>query len=206
LDPGCYSCNFLSFSYIFRTSLHFQFTYNNCVYLLVTVLKEDPKDQQAQRSVHSLVLHLLTWAKRNNASNQSVDELLKLLSPFLAERASHISFPQKQADALKIFKPFLQTLKIHELELCKNGCYRFEEDTIEAACPECLTPRRLPDGQRTTCTFAKFNLKDKLRLLYSRPNLVALLKSHSTIVPEYNAAGERLLHGVQLYTVRMCSH
>jgi len=62
-----------------------------------------------------------------------------------------------------------------------------------SACPTCNTPRRLEDGSKTTCTFHKFALEDKLRQLFARPDQVPLLISHANKVPD--DANMREVHG-----------
>ena len=76
---------------------------------------------------------------------------------------------------------FYDLLKITTWEFCMCGEHKFGTPlNVEPECPLCDAPRRDENNQRTTCTFTKYDLKNKLRSLFSRPNYVALLKWHAT--------------------------
>ena len=61
------------------------------------------------------------------------------------------------------------------------------------SCPLCGTKRKADDGTLTTCTFTFFDLKEKLRLLFARPNFVPLLTSLANHEPNHECM--RSVHG-----------
>jgi hypothetical protein len=117
---------------------------------------------------------------RHKISNAGFDELLASMNRVVIDP----DFPTKTDDAKKVLKPLEDALPISQTEFCMTGCHRFGPDVqAEPNCPVCEKPRRDENGTRTTCTFSKFNLKDKLRALFAQPSMVSLLKSHASHVP-----------------------
>lgn len=150
-----------------------------------TDINEENDNDEARKSAHILVLELLRWARRNKTTDQGMNELLALVQPFLQDGLHN--FPGTAQQARRFFSEFMNTLKLRSVEICANGCHRFEEHGAledEPNCPECQAPRRDVDGTRTTCTYSFFDLKDKLRLFFARPNFVPLLTSHARHEPQ----------------------
>jgi hypothetical protein len=151
----------------------------------------DEDDEDARECIYALILDLVRWARKNRVSQQATDELLcRLKRTSLGQTTDNqVPFPSTHKAAQKIFQAF-EMLNISKFEMCENGCHRFNReedgDIAKATCPVCGTPTRAEDGSRTTCTFSKFDLKDKLRLLYARPQFGELLTSHAKHVPDPN--------------------
>ena len=143
------------------------------------------------RSAHLLVLEVLRWQRRNRVSNDGIDELLKLLRPFLADAVDN--YPDSSQKAWRMYKEFIKMLNIHAVEICEKGCHRFPEGSDAESCPLCGTKRKADDGTLTTCTFTFFDLKEKLRLLFARPNFVPLLTSLANHEPNHECM--RSVHG-----------
>ena len=140
---------------------------------------------------HLLVLEILRWQRRNKVSTEGIDELLRLLRPFLADEVDN--YPTSTHKAWSNFKSFIKVLDIHTVEICENGCHRFPEGSDAESCPLCGTNRKADDGTLTTCTFTFFDLKEKLRLLFARPNYVPLLTSYANHEPDHQRM--RSVHG-----------
>ena len=122
-----------------------------------------------------------------------MEELFALLRPFLENRVGRVPFPANVSQARAAVQTPFETLKISTIEMCSLGCHRFQENTQVSSCPTCNTPRRLEDGSKTTCTFHKYALKDRLRQLFARPYQVPLLTSHANKVPDHD--NMRGVHG-----------
>jgi hypothetical protein len=146
-----------------------------------------------EHSVYLLVLNMLRWERRNRATEASMEELFALLRPFLENRVGRVPFPANVSQARAAVQTPFETLKISTIEMCSLGCHRFQENTQVSSCPTCNTPRRLEDGSKTTCTFHKYALKDRLRQLFARPYQVPLLTSHANKVPDHD--NMRGVHG-----------
>ena len=121
----------------------------------------------------------------------TIDELLKLLRPFLADAVDN--YPDSSQKAWRMYKEFIKMLNIHAVEICEKGCHRFPEGSDAESCPVCGTKRKADDGTLTTCTFTFFDLKEKLRLLFARPNFVPLLTSLANHEPNHECM--RSVHG-----------
>ena len=65
-------------------------------------------------SAHLLVLEVLRWQRRNRVSNDGIDELLKLLRPFLADAVDN--YPDSSQKAWRMYKEFIKMLNIHAVE------------------------------------------------------------------------------------------
>lgn len=144
-------------------------------------------------AAHLLALELMRWQRRNKVSEQGMNELFTILRPFIAENAQDY-FPRNCKDAHSTIREIMSILDIHTVEICSEGCHRFPERTSDETCPTCGTPRKsAEDGQLTTCTFTFFELKQKLRILFGRPNFVPLLTSYGSHQPNHETM--RGVHG-----------
>lgn len=125
-------------------------------------------------------MDILNWKTVHRASEQSLDELLALVKPYVKGSNGTLQFPDSYERAQASLKPFYDALRITKWEFCMCGEHEFTTPlAAEPECPECGAPRRDENGGRTTCTFTKYDLKDKLRALFSRPNYVAFFKWHA---------------------------
>ena len=143
--------------------------------------------------MHELTIDILRWGRANNVTQQGQTELFGLLKSYFDPHGAdnhEFAFPTTHRKATTQCGVFYDTLPIHHVELCMCGCHRWPQDAMlnkHTTCPECGKLARDSKGQRTTCTFTKFDLRDKLRLLYARPNLVGLLTAHETHIAESQA-------------------
>mmetsp|Transcript_28513 Transcript_28513/g.47894 ORF Transcript_28513/g.47894 Transcript_28513/m.47894 type:complete len:87 (+) Transcript_28513:1212-1472(+) len=72
---------------------------------------------------------------------------------------------------------FYDLLQITMWEFCMCGEHKFETPlNEEPECPLCDAPRRDENNQRTTCTFTKYDLKNKLRSLFFPAELCGLVR------------------------------
>lgn len=139
--------------------------------------------------MHELVLDLLRWARANNITQQAQTEMLALLEPYLRDNGANLPFPTTFRQAEANFSQFFKQLPIHHHEQCACGHHMFDRNanTAGMTCPVCDFPTRDERGKKTTCTFTKFALVDKLRVLFARPSFVPLLTSHHEHVPTPNS-------------------
>jgi hypothetical protein len=150
---------------------------------LEQLFEDSPSDNA---SIHALTLDLLRWKRSNRVTDAATNELFGLLS-----QEGSSDFPTNLSDAWDKFNGFRGVLKTYNYEMCGNGCHRFPEGSAAGkTCPVCAKPARDAHGNSTTCTFTKFPLKDKLRMLFANPQGVALVKSHSSAGTPDNMRGE----------------
>ena len=137
--------------------------------------------------IHALTLDLLRWKRSNRITDRGTDELLGLL---YRHHKQDGGYPRNLNAAYEKFKGF-KVIHTKRYEMCGKGCHRFEQGSAAGkTCPVCETPTRDSNGKSTTCTFTKYSLKDKLRLLYANPQMAALLKSHVQNATPANMRGE----------------
>lgn len=131
-----------------------------------------------------VTLDLLRWARQRSIPNLAMDELFALLKTYLDDPKVPGEVPSaiNHKDAERLFKSF-RKLKIRQYELCQKCPYRWLEGKLPVEdsppCPECGSPSKDEAGNNLTCTLFKFDLKERLQLLYATPHLVDLLKSHA---------------------------
>ena len=130
-----------------------------------------------------VTLDLLRWARQRSISNLAMDELFALLKTYLdANVPGEVPSAINQKDAERLFKSF-RKLKVKMFELCQKCPYQWPEGKLPVEdsppCPECGSPSKDEAGNNLTCTFFKFDLKERLQLLYATPHLVDLLRSHA---------------------------